>query len=438
MRNIATTHRTLPRRTLIGATAATLAAPSILGAQGKTTVEFYFPVAVGGPITKIIDGYCTEFMAANTDIEVKPIYAGSYVDTLTKAITATKAGQGPQMALVLAVDAYTLIDDELILPFDTLATSDADKAWLKSFYPAFMANGTIDGHVWGIPFQRSTIVAYWNKEIFKEIGLDPEKGPASWAENAEWTAKATKREGDKVSRWGIQIPGDGFTYWLYQAMAAQAGVELAGDNGRRTDFNSAGAVEGLQFWLDLMNKHRSHPTGISAWGTGPRDFLEGTTAVIWHTTGNLTNIKNNAKFPFGVAMLPAGKRRGSPAGGGNFHLFKGATPAQQQASLRFLRWLTSPEKAAAWGMATGYVATRPDAWETPTMKDYVAGFPQAAVARDQLAFAVPELSTHDNQRVAKALTDELQAALLGRKPPKQALDDAQAAATRLLKPYQKA
>ena len=371
-------------------------------------------------------------------IKVKPIYAGSYVDTLTKAVTATKAGQGPQMALVLAVDAYSLVDDELIVPFDTIATSTADQAWLKSFHPAFMANGTIDGHIWGIPFQRSTIVAYWNKDIFKEIGLDPEKGPGTWAETADWTARSVKRDGDRVTRWGIEIPGDGFTYWLYQGMVAQAGGELAGDNGRKTFFNSDAAVEGLQFWLDLMGKAKSHPTGISAWGTGPRDFIEGKVAMIWHTTGNLTNIKNNAKFPFGVAMLPANKRRGSPTGGGNFHLFKSANAEQRTACLAFLRWVTSPERAAAWSIATGYVAPRADAWETPVMKDYAASFPQATVARDQLAFAVAELSTHDNQRVAQALTDELQAALLGRKPAKQALDDAQAAATRLLRPFQKA
>ena len=106
--------------------------------------------------------------------------------------------------------------------------------------------------------------------------------------------------------------------------------------------------------------------------------------------------------------------------------------------MTFLTWVTTPERAANWSMATGYVAPRADAWETQEMKDYVAGFPQAAVARDQLPFAVPELSTHDNQRVAQALTDELQAVLLGRKQPKQALDDAQTAATKLLKPFQKA
>src|ERR1700686_5920166 len=99
MRQPITTRRTL----LTGA--AALAMPSIGRAQGTTEIEFYFPVAVGGPITKIIDGYVADFMRAEPSVKVRPIYAGSYVDTLTKAVTATKAGTGPQMAVLLAVGA---------------------------------------------------------------------------------------------------------------------------------------------------------------------------------------------------------------------------------------------------------------------------------------------------------------------------------------------
>jgi sn-glycerol 3-phosphate transport system substrate-binding protein len=428
MRHLKTTRRGL----LAGA--AALAMPALARAQAAH-IEFYFPVAVGGPITKIIDGYAADFMKENPDIAVRPIYAGSYVDTLTKAVTATKAGNGPQMAVLLAVDAYSLVDDELILPFDTLAKSADDKAWLDSFYPAFLRNGQIDGHTWGIPFQRSTIVLYWNKDAFKDAGLDPEKPPADWDEHATFAQKTTRRDGDRVTRWGVEIPGSGFTYWLFQALAIEAGAELANANGTKVNFNDPACVEALQYWIDLTKKYNAHPAGIVEWGTAPRDFLEGKLAMMWHTTGNLANVRNNAKFPFGVAMLPAHKRRGSPTGGGNFHLFKNANPAQQAASLKFLKWITSPERTAQWCADTGYVATRPDAWQTDAMKKYVAGFPAAAVARDQLEFAVPELSTHDNQRVTQAFDDELQAALTGSKAPKAALDDAQAAGTRLLKPY---
>ena len=157
--------------------------------------------------------------------------------------------------------------------------------------------------------------------------------------------------------------------------------------------------------------------------------------MMWTTTGNLTNVKTNAKFDFGVAMLPANKQRGSPTGGGNFYIFKKSTPAQREAAFKFIKWVTTPERAAQWGIDTGYVAVRADAWDTPAMKQYVADFPAAAVARDQLPYAKAELSTHDNQRVTKALNDGLQAALTGTKTPEQAMKDAQREAERILRTY---
>jgi len=160
-------------------------------------------------------------------------------------------------------------------------------------------------------------------------------------------------------------------------------------------------------------------------------------AMMWTTTGNLTNVRTNAKFDFGVAMLPAGKQRGSPTGGGNFYVFKQTTPAQREAAIKFIKWITTQQRAAQWGIETGYVAVRADAWDTPAMKQYVAGFPAAAVARDQLPFAKAELSTHDNQRVTQALNDGLQAALTGAKTAEQAMKDAQREAERLLRTYKK-
>jgi sn-glycerol 3-phosphate transport system substrate-binding protein len=422
------------RRTMLTGT-ATLALPAIVRAQQATEISFYFPIAVGGPITKIIDGYAADFQRENPAIKVTPIYAGSYQDTLTKAQTALKAGSGPQMAVLLSTDVFSLIDDDLILPFDTLSKDPEHKAWLDSFYPAFLKNGQIGDHIWGIPFQRSTIVLYWNKSAFGSAGLDPQRPPQTWEEHAEFAAKLTRVKAGKVDRWGTEIPGSGFPYWMFQALATQAGGTLANAAGVVTNFDGTPCVKALRYWLLLSNEYHAHPPGIVDWGTTPRDFLEQKVAMIWTTTGNLSNIRNKAKFPFGVAMLPADKQRGSPTGGGNFYLFKSATEPQRQACLSLLRWISSPERAAHWGIDTGYVATRPDAWDTPIMRDYVAGFPAAAIARDQLRYAVPELSTHDNQRVTKALNDAIQAALVGLRKPDQALEEAQETATRLLRAY---
>ncbi len=405
-------------------------------AQAQVEVSFYYPVAVGGPITKVIDTFAADFEKENPGVKVKPIYSGSYQDSITKALTAVKSGEPPVTSILLSTDMYTLIDEDAIVPFDDLIKTPEDQAWLKSFYPAFMENSQTGGKTWGIPFQRSTIVLYWNKEMFKEAGLDPNRAPANWKEQVEYAQKLTKRDASgKVTQWGIQIPSSGFPYWLFQALAIQNGVNLMNAVGTETYYDKPEVIGALQYWVDLARTQKVHPEGIVEWGTTPKDFFEKKMAMMWTTTGNLTNVRTNAKFDFGVAMLAAGKQRGSPTGGGNFYLFKKSTPAQREAAFKFIKWITTPQRAAQWGIDTGYVAVRADAFDTPVMKQYVAGFAPAAVARDQLPFAKAELSTHDNQRVTKALNDGLQAALTGTKTPEQAMKDAQREAERLLRSY---
>ena len=428
----------IARVTAVALLAALIGGVTLAAAQAPVELTFYYPVAVGGPVTKIIDGLAADFQKENPGIKVKPIYAGTYQETIVKVLTALKSGEPPQMSVLLSTDMFTLIDEDAIIPFDEAATSAEDKAWMKSFFPAFMLNSQTGGKTWGIPFQRSTIVLYWNKEAFKEAGLDPNRPPVSWAEQVEYARKLTKRDASgNVTQWGLKVPSSGFPYWLFQGFTTQNDVLLMNQAGTETYYDKPAVIEALQYWVDLSQKHKVMPTGIIEWGTTPKDFFERQTAMMWTTTGNLTNVKNNAKFDFGVAMLPAGKRRGSPTGGGNFHIFKKSTPAQQAASLKFIKWISSPSRAAQWGIDTGYVAVRPDAWETPVMKQYVAGFPAAAVARDQLQYAVAELSTHDNQRVTKALNDGLQAALTAAKTPEQAMKDAQREAERILRPYRR-
>ncbi len=420
-------------RGLVGAVALVA---SVAVAQAPVEVSFYYPVAVGGPITKIIDGYAADFEKENPGIKIRPIYSGSYQESITKALTAVKSGEPPVTSILLSTDMFTLIDEDAIVPYDDLIKTADDQVWLKSFYPAFMENSRTGGKTWGIPFQRSTIVLYWNKEMFKDAGLDPNRPPATWKEQLEYAQKLTKRDASgKVTQWGIQIPSSGFPYWLFQALAIQNGVQLMNDAGTQTYYDRPEVIEALQYWVDLAKKQKVHPEGVVDWGTTPKDFFERKMAMMWTTTGNLTNVKANAKFDFGVAMLPSGKQRGSPTGGGNFYLFKKTTPQQREAALKFIKWMTTPQRAAQWGIDTGYVAVRADAWETPVMKQYVAGFSAAAVARDQLPYAKAELSTHDNQRVTKALNDGLQAALTGSKPADQAMKDAQREAERLLRSF---
>ena len=408
------------------ATATALVNP----AAAQTELTMYYPIAVGGPLTKVVDGIVEDFEAENPDIKVNAIYAGNYDDTRIKALSALNSGEPAQLSVMFSIDAYDLIEQDLIVAFDDLVETEEDKAWLDSFYPALMANGQIEGKTWGIPFQRSTIVAYYNKDMFREAGLDPEKAPATWDELVEMGKQLTNDD-----RHGIMIPSTGYPYWMFQALAIQNGKELMSNDGLNTRFDDPEVVETLEFWKSLSTEHGIMPEGTVEWGTLRQAFLEGKTAMMWHSTGNLTAVKNNAEFDFGVAMLPKKERLGSPTGGGNFYIFKDASEEERQAALELIKFMTSPEQAAKWSIETGYMGVSPAAYETEALKAYTKEFPAALVARDQLEHAVAEFSTFQTARVREGLNNAIQAALTGSKSPEEALGEAQAAADRLLSAY---
>ena len=111
-------------------------------------------------------------------------------------------------SVLLSTDMFTLIDEDAIVPFDEVATSAEDRAWLKSFFPAFMMNSQTGGKTWGIPFQRSTIVLYWNKELFKEAGPRPEQAAGDLGGDARVRAEAhqarRRRQRHAVGRAGAR------------------------------------------------------------------------------------------------------------------------------------------------------------------------------------------------------------------------------------------
>jgi sn-glycerol 3-phosphate transport system substrate-binding protein len=417
------------RRSLCASVAAlALSTASALAVE----LEFYFPVAIGGDAANLVQSLADDYMAQHPDVKVSPVFAGTYPETITKTLTAVKGGNPPPLSMVGAVNVFLLLDEEVIEPFEAVMSEAEAKAWFDGFLPAYVNDTTIDGKHYGVPFQRSTPVLYWNKDAFKAAGLDPEVPPATWTEMLEMARKLTLKDAaGNVTQWGVRIPS---TIWLYQAMANEAGDLLASADGKITYFDSPGAIKALEFLVQLAKDGVMTP-GIADWGATPKSFFESNSAIIWTTTGNLTNIRKNAPFPFGLAMLPADVRRGAVTGGGSFFLFKDASPEEKTAAVEFLKWLTAPEQAARWSIGTGYVAPSYAAWETQTMKDYVAEVPVAVVAREQLQYAVPELSTYENSKISQILTNALEAAVSGKTAPAEALKAAQAEADAILAAY---
>jgi sn-glycerol 3-phosphate transport system substrate-binding protein len=423
----------IPPTTAAGAGAtATGAATRPAGGGATVELNFFYPVAAAGPIASIVNGYVEEFNKTDAGIKVTPSFTGSYTDTLTKVQTTIDGGGAPpEVAIMLSTDLYTLKDADYIVPLDDLVAT-AGPGLIADFYDAFMLNSKADGKVYGLPFQRSTPVLYYNKDLFREVGLDPEQAPKDWAAMVEAAKKLNKPDG---ARWGIEIPSDGFPYWVFQGMAIGNGKNFVGDVANKVFFNDPAVVDALQAWVNLGAQDKVAPASIVVWATTPADFTSGKAGMIWHTTGSLTNILKEAKFPVGVGFLPGLKQNGAPTGGGNFYLFKKTAAEKRAAAFKFIQFMAQPEMQARWTIDTGYVAPRKSAWDTQKMKDFVAKTPQVLVARDQLPFASKELATHSGSEISKVFSDALQAALTGKSAPKAALDAAQTNAEKILSQF---
>ena len=373
-----------------------------------------------------LQAFVKTFEQANPDAHVK-VTAIPWEAAHDKIASAISSGKTPDVSLVGTtwMGEFAQAGGLDPTPKDLVSQSD--------FYSGAWGSTVVGNTSYGVPWYVETRVLYYRTDLAKKAGWD--KAPQSWAELKDYATRLTKKDaGGKVTQWGVQIPSSGFPYWLFQVLTTTNDAILANDAGNAVRFDDPKVVEALQYWVDL-SKAGVHPPGVVEWGTTPKDFFERKAAIIFTTTGNLTNVKNNAKFDFGVGMIPGNKRKGSPTGGGNFYIFKKATPQQQEAAFTFIKWITQPERAALWSMETGYVGVSEAAYKTDSLAKYGRDFPQALVARDQLPYSVAEFSTHDNQRVTKALNDGLQAALTGAKTPAQAMKDAQAEADRILRSY---
>jgi len=401
-------------------------------------LDMYFPVSVGGGPDALISALCDQFHSENPGIKVNPVYAGSYAETRTKVQAALRSGNTPAIALMFSIDLFSLLSMDALYDYESFCKTPEDRTWLQGFYPGFMENSSTGGKTYGIPWQRSTIILYYNKDAFSNAGLDPNKPPATWDELRSMSRQLTRKENNTTVQYGIQIPSDkaGYAYWMLQTFCTQQnGFNLMNDAGTEVYFDDPRTIKSLAFWKSLSDDGSQAP-GTSAWSTTPTDFLQQKVAMIYHTTGNLTNIRRNASFEFGTAMLPADLSRGSPTGGGNFYLFKGVPQKQTEAAFAFIKWMTdNPDRVAQWSIDTGYVATRPEAYETAKLKAYTQEFPQALVARDQLEHAYAEFSVYDQGRVQDILDTAIEAVMTGQETAANAMKNAQTRADAVLSQY---
>lgn len=424
-------------KSLAAAAAVTLLVPALATAQTK--IDFYFPQPVDGPFVREMTRIVKSYNDSQKEVEVTPVFTGTYDDTKLKAQAAAQAGKPPAVVLM---SANFLLDlkisgDIVSLEPQLKAEGTTREKFLADFWPALHINATVDGELYGIPYQNSTPLLYYNVNHFKEAGLNPDKPPVTWAEFVDDARKLTKRKGDSVERWGFAMP-ENYDYfgWLMETLCMSNGGRYYNqDYGGEIYYDTPSMLGAAQFVEDLVFKHKVMPQGVIDQGAISTNFVAGKTSMIFLSTGSLSFIRKNMKEPYNVAFIPRNIRNAVPIGGASLVMFKGLSPEQQKAGWKFAKWLSSAENLGSWSRFSGYFAPRKSSYDLPEMKEFLAKNPDAKVAIDQLAYAQPWFATYQTVAVRKALEDEMQAVLNGKKKAADAIKEAQKNADALLKPY---
>ncbi len=408
-------------------------------AEGGEATTITFWNAMSGSRGEVVDDLVNSFNEANPDITVESEYTGSYAETLTKALAAYKAGEAPTIVQVYEVGTQTMLDSGAIVPVHTLNQGEVD--WAEVVQP-IMKYYSVDGELYCMPFNSSTAMLYYNKDMFEAAGLDPNSPPTSWAEVEEYSQAimdAGAAEGGFSMGWPAWI--------LEQSFATHDQLFANNENGRagmadEVLFNSEFGVNVLSEWQRMADEGVLVYGGRTYKANDP--FLAAQFPFLFQSTSSLAGILGKAEFEVGTTFLPRlGDEYGagnSVVGGGCLWIMDTATPEQQQAAWEFLKYSFTPERSIVWHKGTGYFPTSNTAYEQLQAEGWFEEEPNHATAFDQILSgtdtpAATGVLLGNFVQIRDIVGTAIEEIVVNGADPKETLDTAAAEANQVLADY---
>ena len=320
----------------------------------KDPVEITFWHAMNGEQEKALQKLTKEFTDKNTNIKVTLQNQSSYPD-LQQKITATLASPKDLPTITQAYPDWMLnaVQDNLLVDLGTYINNDKLKFDnYDDILSSFRESSKIDGKIYGIPFNKSTEVIWYNKTLFDELNIKP---PTSYEE----LTKVAKEIKDKKG-----IVGAGFdslnTY--YTTFLKKEGVVF----DSKFDPTSDASVKAVNYYLDGIKEGYFRIAGTDKFLSGP--FGNGTLAMYIGSNAGESFVKQSVgdKFEVGVAPYPS---KPSLQQGTDVYMFSSATTEQRTAAYEYLKFMTTTENQITWAKETGYIPVRKSAIDSDQYKN---------------------------------------------------------------------
>lgn len=286
-----------------------------------------------------------------------------------------------------------------------------------------LSDGYYKGKLYALPLMRSTPLLYYNRDLFKEVGL-PDRVPVTWDEFKEFCDTLTKVESGETVRQGVSFTmGTTSAHWYFQAAIYAYGGEVSDE-----DFNmlltEPKAVEAAQLWQDLVFKYETGKAGVDEGGSHG-DFLNHRVGMVFGSTGSMGGLIEKADFEVGAGMIPEQVRRMVPVGGSVIAM-TAKDKAKQEAAWEFMKFMVQPSANYQVVEATGYLPTSQSSLEYPDMVAYFDKYPERAIALEQLKYARPQATVISLAKGTEILRQAVEKLLVGGVPAPQVMQEAAA------------
>ncbi|GAA6732231.1 ABC transporter substrate-binding protein [Thermus brockianus] len=382
-------------------------------AKAKVVAELWHGFTGGAPKTAL-ENLVVEFNKTQQGRCVRPVPQGGYRDLSTKIKAAFAAGKVPAMAQAYENNIALYLEAKALLPIESLGVK------LQGVNLTFLNAVRFRGMVYGVPFNKSIQVLYYNKDLLKKHGA---KVPTTLEAFVALSKRLSQAEGGPV--YWFQPDASTFAYFFFNL----GGSYL--QNGKLV-LNSKEAVEALTL---LQNGVKEGWAKAITSGYINQNLGSGPYAFSVDTSAGYTYYRQGAKFDLGVATLPASKGQAGfgLVQGTNLVVFRQASKEEQGVAKDFLQFVLSPRAQAVFATATGYVPVTEAALKDPVYQGYVAENPDYATIVRQSRYAKFEPALAEWEQIRfDILGQAIKEAILNRVDPKAALDKAQKLAEDLL------
>lgn len=348
--------------------------------------EITFWHSMGGVNGQAIDELVKKFNSENEyGITVSSQYQGEYDDSLNKLKSAQIGNMGADLVQVYEIGTRFMMESGWIVPMQNMV--DADSYDVSQIEPNLSAYYTVNDMLYSMPFNSSTPIMYYNKDVFDKAGITEIPDSLEGIEAVGDKLLADGGAGEVIS---LSIYG-----WFFEQFIGKQGLEYANNgNGRKeaataVAFDENGAAKNiLTAWKSLSDKGYAPNVGRGG-DAGLADFSAGKSAITLGSTASLKQILQDVdgKFEVGTAYFPkiaSDDEGGVSIGGASLWALNNEDPKKLRATWEFVKFLISPESQAYWNAQTGYFPVTVAAHEEDVFKDNIAQYPQFETAIDQL------------------------------------------------------